>query len=662
MTSYLADLLSRLKGEDPIQTSQLGCHPRINFITAFNPTLSNDKAEDAHELAKLILFFVDDNLNIEQQSQLSMVGLIRGTCSMLQEFLGHKSAEPQVISLSGSSVVVVDLGDSYYLACSISLPEALGSRKVFVEKQMASVLLESHSLFTILHSLLENVVKTQMSATLCQFYKDLLGNYNAASSNFFGPKSLIWPDPFCYQGVFLAFPAGSYKKSSIRVPDSLRPEMESILKNSQCTPTAAFVSIYDPFVHKKTGLVYSNSSISDSSVPKKDLTQLHNMLLFFAYHNRLDSESLGKRNIFSDFFGNIEQEAENTEEELDSEEVSSVAQLSSAAALQILNPVNLTNSLVVLPLSSTVSGLKYLGQMVNIPWLAEGPPASELPTQPSELHQQPPPEQALSPEPSFFPVGLSHNNISSLLVYLQTNGSETIEYLLVVYKKNDLIIGLLYPSSLQELSKPDFYKNIQNGLCQQISELIDECKQISASGVALSLSMSTLPKPMSTLIEERREVDDDFFYIVYDPTDRSYQSSLPFLPQAVQAEVPGEIAKVSRQYRNAFFHLHDQIADYFVVKETAGIFDPECAVKEHLHKFSINKTNDWLMYFIRHKHKSIVIIRNFNSKHKKSKAPPEEAEAVDSWASSVYEYAQMGFLGSLGDDVKMWLSSFQETQ
>lgn len=65
------------------------------------------------------------------------------------------------------------------------------------------------------------------------------------------------------------------------------------------------------------------------------------------------------------------------------------------------------------------------------------------------------------------------------------------------------------------------------------------------------------------------------------------------------------------------------------------------------------------MYFIRHRQKSIIIIRNYNTKHKKSKVIPKEVAQASLWTSSMYDYAHLGFLDSLGDDVKVWLSNLR---
>lgn len=673
MASYLSNLLDKLKGDDLLQANLQSAHPRINFITVYNPSLSNPKKEDPAELSKSIVCFVDDNLSIELHAKLTIVGIIRGSCSMLHELLPSLQDSPTVIHLDGSSIVVVDLDGSNKLACLISLPDALNTRKPLVQKQVAKLLLEHHRLFVILHSSFDTLLKSSLlSLSLSRFYKDFLTNYNAATSSFFGPKSLIWPNTLCYSGVFLAFPTGSFKKSSVRVPDSLKPDFTRILQKCPFLPTAAFVSLLNPVSQKQSGLVYANSTILlSATVPEADLRSLHNMLELFAYQNRLDRQSLGKRNVFSDLFTAADHEEASNEyteadEPAEDEDLSSMLpQLNSAAALQVLNPIALTNSLVVLPLSTTLNGLKYLGLVMQYPWTSQ----SETPQENTEIVPD------TKEEKPAFVIGLGNTddveNITSFLVYLNTtldHQNEIIEYLLVVYKHGDVVVSLLFPSSVQELSETSFYTTVQEKICEPIIELVEECKAISASGMVLSSSMTTLPTPMDTLIHEKREVDDDFFYIVYDPRDQSYQTSLPFLPAPILLvqNTHTEVARVTQQYRNAFFHLHDQIADYFIVKGSANIFDGDCGVKEHLHKFSVNKYNDWLMYFIRYKQKSILIIRNFNSKSKqKSKPRPEPSEELvflSSWAESMYGYAHMGFLGSLGEDVRMWLGSFGEQQ
>ncbi|KAF3986244.1 hypothetical protein FT663_00839 [Candidozyma haemuli var. vulneris] len=680
MTSYISGLLRNLSLPDgsgsAIAKENTG-NPSINYITMYSPELVSSKAETFEELHKMIIFFADPSNQIDKHTQLSLVGLIRGSCSLANEF--NPRSGPTTVSVEGGAIVVVEVEKGFFIACSVSLPTDSSSQRRLVEIQIERLLQRFHEYFRLLHSSTETIfsgeVKEQQSQLLKEFYLELIDNYNEAVLTRRLKRALSWPNSLCYQGLFSFFPNGSYKKSSVRVPDSQRPDLEALWEKSAVKPAASFVAHIDKTIPKREGLIYRNpGKIEDSA-----LLEVYRLLEFFSYHDALDAERLGSRRVFKNFFSGSSEERLPSPEVPEPEALPASLQLTPSTAFQLLHPASLAQTLVVSPLSTTLDGIKFLGSTVNeqLPsasWIpfrraAEPQPEPEVPEVPETASSV---TSSLSNKGTFVMGPDKEDNIYSFLVYLPvtSNGSRTVqEFSVVVYVEDNIMLSLVFESSAQELTDPSFFHSLRFDVCEPAIEIINDCIALTAGGMTLNSSISSLPNPVSNIISgkngENADIDSDFFFIIYDTKEKSFQSSLPWLPQSqLPSDVGTEVAQVSYHYQNAFFYLHDQLADYFVMRSAGNILH-DGGVREHLHKFTTNKNNDWLMYFMRHRHKSIVIIRNYNAKHKqKPKIIPKEvreASEANSWTSSVYDYAHLGFLDSLGDDVKVWLGNLRST-
>lgn len=113
----------------------------------------------------------------------------------------------------------------------------------------------------------------------------------------------------------------------------------------------------------------------------------------------------------------------------------------------------------------------------------------------------------------------------------------------------------------------------------------------------------------------------------------------------------------------ALYYLHDQLSN---------IFQPtffENQLHEFFHKFTSNKLNDWMFYYIKYQDKYIIIMKNksknttstlTNNQLSASVPPTIERSIVNRISEGVLDYAKLGFLENLGDDVKYWLGTQQE--
>ncbi|SGZ50323.1 CIC11C00000004095 [Sungouiella intermedia] len=743
MNNYFSNFISRFGANHLIPTSYSNAAdnakvPEINYITLFNPKWADDHDESLDNLSKQILFFItpgltdpmtldEDQLARQKGEHLNVVGLLRGSWSLAKEF-GKSSGSMRVL-VSGAAIIVVEIEEDFFIALSVALPSTLSERHEAIRIQMESLIQAAHRTFKLLNppfSKLKEIYSVKgMSDYLSGYWQQFMGNFNDASKVQFGPKLLGWPTRMNPRGVFQVLPHNSYRKSSVKVPDSLRPDLEDLIKDFSLQPAGYFVVNYNKAIPKKCGVIYSKSDWGNLKIENEALTDLFNLLEFLEYHGELVTDRLSKRNTLSHLFDQLESNSvEVSDDEEDDNASQSHFSMNPAAAIELLHPVNITNNLVIQPLSTTVSttvnGLRSLGLAVNLQlpaapswWSLGGFRGSEAPAPVTEG------DDAHSKEDSgSFILGANGDQmVTRLLIHLPTiiektkdlertpEGSEseaTIgatddgineptedatdatedatkdggkitttevrEYLLVLYSHEGIVQGFIFDSSHELLSQKPFYEDLKWDVCEQTMGVIQECFQISSGGIGLSTSISSLPNPLMAIITGKlvesqipqyEDIDSDFFFIVYDTQEHSYQTSLPYLPISVPI-VDGEVVKIAQSFNNAIFHLHDQLTDHFVVKSAGRVFTPVSVVNEHLHKFSSNKSNNWLFYSIRHKTKAIVIIRNYNTKHKhtnKSKniARPEGEGLLNQISESVHDYASLGFLDTLGEDVKVWL-------
>lgn len=702
MNSYFSNFISRFGGNDLFISSaysnaaETAKVPEINYITLFNPTWVDDNDESLDNLSKQILFFITPDLNDENEldneqldkrkgEQLNVVGLLRGSCSLAREFGNSKSSV--TVLVTGAAIVVIEIEKNYELACSIALPPFLCERHELIRIQIESLIRRAHRTFNLLNPLFGKLKELFCGAEMCSYLQNywfqFMVNFNEASKVPFGPRLLGWPNRMNHQGVFEFLPNNNYRKSCVKVPDSLSGDLEDIVRQFSLQPTGYFVVNYSKAMPKKYGLIYSKMDWTDDVIEKEAMVDLYNLLEFLEYHGGLVADRLGKRNPLSNLFTQLDTtsvhllEAEEEEEEEEENLTLAPFNLNPAAAIGMLHPVNITNNLVIQPLNNTVNGLKSLGLAVNglLPatptWWGFGSFGSSAPSMPQNPTED---EDVQSRDESgSFIIGVNGDDtLTRFLIYLPTvtgDRTEIREYLLVLYAHEEVVQGFIFDSGLEQLGQKSFYEELKWDVCEQTMEIFRECFQISSGGIGLNTSISSLPNPLKTIISGKsaesqtaqyEDVDSDFFFIIYDTKDHSYQSSLPYLPISVPM-VDGEVVKLAQSLNNAMFHLHDQLADHFVVKSAGRVFTPLSVVNEHLHKFSSNKNNSWLFYSIRHKNKAIVIIRNFNTKHKQPNTARNvpRLEAANGYlnqlSESVHDYASLGFLDTLGEDVKVWL-------
>lgn len=455
--------------------------PQISFVAMFNPELAKVLDE------KQVLFFHPET---PLPQQLNTVGLLRSVVSLARELGGEGNSYN--VDVDGGLLLVCELETDCFLALHLNVFER------------GTALLQAELLVRRWHRF-----SKLLGLDVAHFWLQFMENFNRALAVPYGPPGLNWPNCMNHMGVFGLCPHG-YRKSLVRIPDSLRPDMEAF---GECV-----VANFDRSVPKKYGLVHGDN---------------------VAVYEFIEALHFNGSLVSGDMLANM-YDFQVPEEG-------------------------------IAPISTTVSGLKYLGEW----WQKE----------------EPEPESGSRELPLSKPLH--------------------------VYLDNGIVVAAWEPI--------DF---------KAVLEVVTEAIQISNGDMALTNSISSL--------KLHQPVDNDFFFIVYNLAEDFYQTSLP-LPR--HPTEPGV---------NLIHHLHDQLAHHFLVQGAASIFQKDNAVSEHLHKFA-GAHSDWLFYFIRHKQQAIVIIRNYNAKKHKT---AEERGYLRQLAESVHDYANLGFLDNLGDDVKVWLEGY----
>lgn len=725
MASYISQLLPLLgKGSDalPQVSSHSESTPTINYIAIFRPDLVPEKLEESQQLIRQILCFTTPGGNEgesqeEQIKQVNLIGLIRGVRSLAETF-ADKEAFPTVIRSSKTTTVVKELETGCFLACSVSISESVEEKSAHIVAQLASVIDRSHRFFRLQNALFERVVELRsidgLRAILREFWGDFIENYNHAAFRF--PPSLRWPNSLNYNGFLGVVGSGSekeyrpvYKKSSASLTYAAKDEINEILQKDVAgnVPRAVIVSYFNKFSPKKYGLMHvsTDDPSRKEAISADSLADIYNLLEYHDYHNKLDTRSLtsvrGLFHIPQHVEESINYEADDRQTDTASIADSLSANLSPSslgispsAALEMLHPVNLTNNLVILPLNYTMNSVISLGNEANghinrtadtvSSWLSvpsymkfdkKQPDTPQMVTESTNSEEE---EEEEEEDAGEYVVGLSKDGfIHSKLVYLDTeitgdNGevsSERREYQLVVFCKASIFISMIFDSSSAELSTVSFFEELSR---EVLNPAADEITNVLIGGSILANSAGSLPIPLhGALGRNAGEVpnsdpEHDFFFVVFDQKERNIQLSLPWLPIAVVPTAEGDdFSKIAARYQNAIFHLHDQLIEVFLSKPHEGFFQAHSNVNEYLHKFSSNKLNDWMFYYIRYRSKFIVIIKNRNHSKKSIKARPAVPEAIPSsgmlhqFTDSMYDYANLGFLDSLGDDVKGWLEGFR---
>lgn len=693
MSAYLSQLVDKIpligsddSSNDYLRTIQ-GTTPKLKYITIFNPDYVTGKGELNEELIQQVFCFITDNLEgdileANKPEQIRTIGLIQALDGLPHDFINKKKNNgANIIHISKSTIIVKRLEGNFTIACSISMPED-GIKHEAINQQMIQLINKSYVFFRFLNTsfgnLVENYNVSILKNLMSEHWTGFLNNYN--SENFKFPPTVKWPNSLNYGGFLGFFDKFSdesktlFKRSSFELNYNMKYEIDQILDPTQYAghvgPKGFIISCFDKTVPKKYGMIHCKTlfddGIQDNPILETSMIDLYNFLEYYDCHEKLNTKDLVKLSN-DDLFSSPQVMKQNINIEITEEhEVEgtehSFLRDSTNYAIDILNPINLTNNLVVLPINYTMNSMMNLRIHKDTSWL-------KLPSYLRFGANEEEPLDIINEEPlddGSFLIGSVKNTsetsnganiVERKLVYLKTKVQkgdkivyEEIEYLLVVFGKNGLYMTLVFDSSASELDQLTFYETLKNEI---IVPALDEITESISTN--LEMSINSLPHSINGDAEAiENQIDSDFFFVIYDSQDNCVKSSLPFLPLPIDLDQVSQIDKSNLNIRSAMFYLHDQLLDLFFLQKTE--FFGHNSIREYFHKFSTNKANDWMFYYLCYEEKYIIIMKNVNHNAKRKKKVISQSKTNHSILSE--NALKLDFVDNLGDDVRLWFENY----
>lgn len=650
--------------------------PHINYIIIFNPTFVSPKAESDEELIKQIIVFLQGKDLPESQfsqiEQLKLIGLLRGIESLGESFSNSTTStttgkKPTILKSLDSSTVMIELESNYFLACNITIGSQINDQTVNgINQQLLKSIIQSQRYFELFNKSIDYTYNqygiNYLQDSLKSFWQNFLTMFNSQSITIpISPISSInWFNGLNYQGFLGLLPYTQYKKSSIIINQQIRKDIE-LFMNDNKSVSGVLINYFNLKLPKRHGVVYMNT-IGNKYIDNDGLIDIYNWLEYNQYHDNLSN--LNNGGVLSSNLSvasSPPQEGENQDGNTSDGTADTQFGFDVSLGLRVLNPVNLTNNLVISPINYTVSTVMEGTQVSN--WLAmpqfikkltvgdDNETAELPPDQTADINENRSEEDEddLSGE---FIIGLqSDGSILRQVIYLKTTDSIYQEHQLVTYHKDDIYVTLVCESSDPKLDLSGFYKSLETSL---LNPIIEQIETVAMGGSMLQTSVNSIRS-----LYVPNDIDQDFFYITCNPKQRNFQSSLPYLPHLSNMNSD----TLTKYQLTALYYLHDQLSN---------IFQPtffENQLHEFFHKFTSNKLNDWMFYYIKYQDKYIIIIKNksknttsvlTNNQLSASVPPTIERSIVNRISEGVLDYAKLGFLENLGDDVKYWLGTQQE--
>lgn len=650
--------------------------PHINYIIIFNPTFVSPKAESDEELIKQIIVFLQGKDLPESQfsqiEQLKLIGLLRGIESLGESFSNSTTStttgkKPTILKSLDSSTVMIELESNYFLACNITISSQINDQTVNgINQQLLKSIMQSQRYFELFNKSIDYTYNqygiNYLQGSLKSFWRNFLTMFNSQSITIpISPTSSInWFNGLNYQGFLGLLPYTQYKKSSIIINQQIREDIELFMNHNKSV-SGVLINYFNLKLPKRHGVVYMNT-IGNKYIDNDGLIDIYNWLEYNQYHDNLSN--LNNGGVLSSNLSvasSPPQEGENQDGNASDGTTDTQFGFDVSLGLRVLNPVNLTNNLVISPINYTVSTVMEGTQVSN--WLAmpqfikkltvgdENETAELPPDQTADINENRSEEDEddLSGE---FIIGLqSDGSILRQVVYLKTTDSTYQEHQLVTYHKDDIYVTLVCESSDPKLDLSGFYKSLETSL---LNPIIEQIETVAMGGSMLQTSVNSIRS-----LYVPNDIDQDFFYITCNPKQRNFQSSLPYLPHLSNMNSD----TLTKYQLTALYYLHDQLSN---------IFQPiffENQLHEFFHKFTSNKLNDWMFYYIKYQDKYIIIMKNksknttstlTNNQLSASVPPTIERSIVNRISEGVLDYAKLGFLENLGDDVKYWLGTQQE--
>ncbi|KAI5963226.1 CCZ1 [Candida pseudojiufengensis] len=589
---------------------------KVNYIIIVDS--SNDLKSEENDPTKDIIAYAqnevtEDNLDKRKNS----IGIIKGILAFIKGFSSHKAQEqPMILKLSNESIVVLQLESLYLLVCSVNTKDDR------VIKQLQFLIKQQHCFFKLSNkSIQENEIKLGKDISnklLVEWWTKFIKSYNSQELLI----DIGWPNHLNYLGfISIYMPGINHRNSSITTSNRLKEDIKKTLRSEDLVPSGVLINCFSK-VPKKLGYIYSQ--VLDDSIENESIIDVYN-LMEYEFIFKEQNEDLNASNL----------------DEIDE----------TSGPLSILNPMNLTNSLVVQPWNSVSGIIRRESQETSTDdnQTTAGSGWLSMPNFFGKSNDYKPVIQTPQEEMNNgqFLYGIqTDQTIKRKIVYLPTKIDDIIkneEYQLITFVKDEIYITLIYSSSfINQLDDPIFYSN----LLPTLNSIYEDIEQESLN--------STLSKSINSIktINISSKIDSEFLYTIFNLKNKSFTSSLPLI-----------INSNKSKNHQIIINIHNQII------EILNNLNFLSSINEFYHKFKSNQNNDWIFYLIKYNFKIIIIIKNKNryNNHNNHNNDKDDASVIEESVLNqitgfVSDYASLGFLDNLGSDVKYWLGQVIETE
>ncbi|CCE87017.1 Piso0_005550 [Millerozyma farinosa CBS 7064] len=713
MNSYFGNILPlgpTVKEENDFSTQEEKQWSSITRLAIFNPSFADERSEKKEELIKQIICFIhtEESSDRKEEEELNFVGLIRGLIEFNSNFTPREVERATTIKTDKSIIIVKVVEHNYHIICQLR-----GTNDDTLEIsgcQLARLVDRAYRYFVLFNQSFEDIRLQSniriLKRQLMDFWSNFVNEFNAEDSG--SRLGMSWMKKTNNNG-FLGLldwktESVTYRKSSINltkpIEQFLQASMGRCSSKDDKTPQAILISSFDKQKPNNYGFIYKGSAYDDSVeaniIPEEQLLDIHNYLEFLDLNDTFDTQTImnsSNRLLFNHEPKEQQVYTSSIHESSNSVQTSEITENSTErtigeATLDALHPVNFANNYFLSPLNSTINSVRNVGSHINtadlgvnafmnIPSNLKYYVTETFTTQqtvPQEEHPCDADEGSIEGPQGKYIVGCTDGqSISKKVIYLGTKsdkvkeGSEAIhskEYILIIYRRQNFVVSLVYDSSMLTLDIPEFYKSLEDDF---LGVLTDDILAISDPHT-ISNSIGSLSRTFTSPSEQRQQTkpDDstekDFYFIIYNDKHKWVNSSLPHLEDIKNIGLtPEDIEKKSKQQR-ALRSLHRYLCELFI-SGRRPVLDSS-VTNEYFHKINVSKSFVWMIYFIRRENQSIIVIKSQtsrSSKKERRRKTPDKSEAASTQVGNILNdskyYMKLSFLDNLGFDVRSWLEN-----
>lgn len=712
MNSYFGNILPlgpTIKQENDFSTLEEKQWSLITRLTIFNPSFADERSEKKEELIRQIICFIQTEKSSDRkdEEELNFVGLIRGLIEFNSNFTPREVEKATTIKTDKSIMIVKVVEQNYHIICQL---RGTNDENLDIAGcQLARLVDRAYRYFVLFNKSFEDIRLQSniriLKSQLMDFWSNFVNEYNAEGS---GSKlGMSWMKKTNNNG-FLGLldwktESVTYRKSSIHLTKPteqfLQASMGKCSSKNDKMPQAILVSSFDKQKPANYGFIYKGSvfddSIGDSIIPDDQLLDIHNYLEFLDLNDTFETQTIMSSSYHILFNHEPKEQQVYTSSVHGSSNSTQTSELTENLTerttredmLDALHPVNLANNYFLSPLNFTMNTVRNVGSHINtaelgvnafmnIPSNLKYYVTETFTTQktvPQEEHPSDADEEVIEEARGKYIVGCNDGRcISKKVIYLGTK-SDNIkevpdaihlkEYILIIYRRQNFVISLVYDSSMLTLDSPEFYKSLEDGF---LGVLTDDLLELSDPHT-IDNSVGSLSRTFISPLEQRQQTkpdegtDKDFYFIIYNDKHKWVNSSLPHLEDIRNTGLtPEDIEKKIKKQR-ALRSLHQYLCELFI-SGRRPVLD-SLVTTEYFHKINISKLSVWMIYFIRREHQNIIVIKSQTSRSKKERRrrEPDKSDTglnqVGNILSDSKYYMNLSFLDNLGFDVRSWLEN-----